>query len=57
MNTENGQIPAMTLGEPPATKKRKLQGREFYKSIGSPTTIVAPMVEQSELVMRIPHVR
>lgn len=31
-------------------KKRKLTGREFWESIGSPKTIVAPMVEQSEYV-------
>jgi len=36
----------------PATKRRKLQGREFYESIGSPRTVVAPMVDQSELVRR-----
>lgn len=46
-------LPAMTVvdtdSEAPA-KKRKLLGREFYESIGSPTTIVAPMVEQSEYV-------
>lgn len=39
--------------EAPA-KKRKLIGREFYESIGSPKTIVAPMVEQSEYVCRSP---
>lgn len=39
---------ADTPDSPP--KRQKLQGREFYESIGSPRTIVAPMVEQSELV-------
>jgi hypothetical protein len=36
----------------PFTKRRKLLGREFYESIGSPRTVVAPMVEQSELVRK-----
>jgi len=36
-----------------ATKRRKLQGREFYESIGLPRTVVAPMVDQSELVRRL----
>jgi len=31
-------------------KKRKLHGRAFYESIGSPKLILAPMVEQSEFV-------
>lgn len=38
-----------TLDEP-TTKRHKLHGRAFYESIGSPTAVVAPMVEQSELV-------
>lgn len=38
----------------PAAKKRKLLGREFYESIGSPRTVVAPMVDQSELVCLLP---
>lgn len=32
---------------------RKLQGRELFESINTPTKIVAPMVDQSELAWRI----
>lgn len=38
--TPNGNTAART----------KLHGRDFYKSIGSPRMILAPMVEQSEFV-------
>lgn len=31
-------------------KPRKLHGRAFYESIGSPKLVLAPMVEQSEFV-------
>lgn len=31
-------------------KKKKLHGRAFYESIGSPKYVVAPMVDQSEFV-------
>lgn len=34
----------------PNGKRRKLHGRAFYESIGSPKLILAPMVEQSEFV-------
>jgi len=31
-------------------ERRKLHGRAFYESIGSPKLVLAPMVEQSEFV-------
>lgn len=31
-------------------RRRKLHGRAFYESIGSPKLVLAPMVEQSEFV-------
>lgn len=34
----------------PPKKKKKLTGRAFYESIGSPKVVVAPMVDQSEFV-------
>lgn len=34
-------------------KPRKLHGRAFYESIGSPKLVLAPMVEQSEFVCSI----
>ncbi|KAL1302660.1 hypothetical protein AAFC00_003027 [Neodothiora populina] len=36
-----------------APESKKLFGREFYKSIGSPKMILAPMVEQSEFAWRM----
>ncbi|KAF2827914.1 FMN-linked oxidoreductase [Ophiobolus disseminans] len=35
------------------TKRRKLHGRAFYESIGSPRLVLAPMVEQSEFAWRL----
>lgn len=34
----------------PPPKRRKLTGRAFYESLGSPKMILAPMVDQSEFV-------
>lgn len=34
-------------------KPRKLHGRAFYESIGSPKLVLAPMVEQSEFVRSV----
>lgn len=33
---------------------KKLHGRAFYESIGSPKFVLAPMVDQSEFVCRMP---
>lgn len=38
---------------PESTIVKKMLGRELFESIGSPTKIVAPMVDQSELAWRI----
>ncbi|BEJ13407.1 hypothetical protein CspHIS471_0305810 [Cutaneotrichosporon sp. HIS471] len=41
------------LASPPTPKHEKLGGYDFYRSIGSPKNILAPMVEQSELPWRL----
>ncbi|KAK7535166.1 uncharacterized protein J3D65DRAFT_630316 [Phyllosticta citribraziliensis] len=39
--------------KPLCPKKPKLHGREFYKSIGSPKLVLAPMVDASEFAWRL----
>ncbi|SCV01082.1 LAMI_0G09230g1_1 [Lachancea mirantina] len=43
----------MTVEASPSEPLRKLEGRMLFQSIGCPTKIVAPMVDQSELAWRI----
>ncbi|KAI9878832.1 MAG: hypothetical protein M1830_010401 [Pleopsidium flavum] len=45
-------LPIVPLS-PPAPDRRKLFGRAFYESIGSPKLVLAPMVEQSEFAWRV----
>jgi len=45
-----GTIVDDTATSPTSTAK-KLHGRAFYESIGSPKFILAPMVDQSEFVL------
>lgn len=46
--TEVQDAPVDTTPQP----RKKLSGREFYESLGSPKYIVAPMVDRSEFVHR-----
>jgi tRNA-dihydrouridine synthase 1 len=39
-----------TTATPNGSTRKKLTGRAFYESIGSPKVILAPMVDQSEFV-------
>ena len=41
---------AKSLIMAPSMNRKKLFGRAFYESIGSPKMILAPMVDQSEFV-------
>ena len=41
---------SIPMNRPPPAKRRKLTGRAFYESLGSPKMILAPMVDQSEFV-------
>ena len=43
-----------TQSSPPA-KRKKITGRPFYESLGSPKMILAPMVDQSEFVRFLRH--
>jgi hypothetical protein len=42
-------LPAQDVDK--ALKPKKLHGRAFYESLGSPRFILAPMVDQSEFVI------
>ncbi|KAM0799597.1 hypothetical protein BDR22DRAFT_898762 [Usnea florida] len=42
-----------SITTPSPAKRRKLSGRAFYQSLGSPKMILAPMVDQSEFAWRM----
>ncbi|KAM5435415.1 tRNA dihydrouridine synthase [Microsporum canis] len=46
-------IQAVSEMKPKSAMKKKLHGREFYESIGSPKMIIAPMVDRSEFAWRM----
>ncbi|EQL34757.1 tRNA-dihydrouridine synthase 1 [Blastomyces dermatitidis ATCC 26199] len=41
------------MAAPPEPTRKKLFGREFYESLGSPKMILAPMVDRSEFAWRM----
>lgn len=43
-----------SMTETQGAPRRKLTGRAFYESIGSPKMVLAPMVDQSEFVGALP---
>ncbi|KAH8880722.1 FMN-linked oxidoreductase [Thozetella sp. PMI_491] len=45
--------PTPSGADAPALPNKKLRGRAFYESIGSPKFIIAPMVDQSEFAWRM----
>lgn len=50
-NSSGDAIASQDVGaRPEAVGNKKLFGREFYKSLGSPKMILAPMVDRSEFV-------
>jgi tRNA-dihydrouridine synthase 1 len=54
--------PRQITMEPPQAEEnnvtpKKLHGRAFYESIGSPKHIIAPMVDQSEFVCSWLHLK
>ena len=46
----SSSFPSQVQNGAPSPSARKLHGRAFYESIGSPKMIVAPMVDRSEYV-------
>ncbi|OAL56422.1 FMN-linked oxidoreductase [Pyrenochaeta sp. DS3sAY3a] len=50
---DTGGVPHMDGVAQGGRKRRKLHGRAFYESIGSPKLVLAPMVEQSEFAWRM----
>ena len=49
-STSDAVISATMPSTSSARKRRKLIGRAFYESLGSPNMVLAPMVDQSEFV-------
>ncbi|KAL9074433.1 MAG: hypothetical protein Q9161_002221 [Pseudevernia consocians] len=53
MSTANEPPTPASTHPPSPARRRKLSGRAFYESLGSPKMILAPMVDQSEFAWRM----